>query len=157
MFRFALTSLLFTVLACQNPRDEEVPFDGEPLPAFGLTDMNENSLSYGMELGPRDAEGAVSIWYFTHANCSYCQSQLDILHLLKSELDSDHGTDSVQIFGVNAVGYEDSISDITEGNTLPLLQDTDSVDAWGAAQLNGGFGDYRPGQRLGGAVQSDHP
>ena len=46
--------------------------------------------------------------------------------------DDEYGEDSVQILGVNAVGYEDSISDITEGNTLPLLQDTEPVDAWGA-------------------------
>lgn len=132
MFRLALTALFFTALACQNPRDAEEPFNGEPLPDFALTDMNENSLSYGMELGPRNAEGSISIWYFTHANCPYCQSQFDILHLLKADLDDEYGEDSVQILGVNAVGYEDSISDITEGNTLPLLQDTEPVDAWGA-------------------------
>ena len=132
MFRFVLTSLPFISLACQNPRDAALPFDGEPLPAFALTDMNENSLSYGMELGPRDAEGSVSVWYFTHANCPYCQGQFDILHLLQSDLDSAHGDDSVQIFGVNAVGYEDSVSDLTKGNSLPLLQDTETVDAWGA-------------------------
>jgi thiol-disulfide isomerase/thioredoxin len=121
-----------TILGCPSPRDADVPFDGEPLPEFMLSDANPNSDSYEEEFGPRDAQGSVSLWYFTHATCPYCQSQFDILHTLQAELDEEYGEGTVQIYGVNASGYESGIPEITEGNSLPLLQDIDSVDAWGA-------------------------
>ena len=132
MSRLALIAVFIFGTACQNPWNADVPFNGKPLPDFSLLDVNANSESHGTELGPRIAEGSLSLWYFTHANCGYCQSQFDILYLLQTELEEDYGVDAVQIYGVNAVGYEDSVSEITAGNALPLLQDTDSVDAWGA-------------------------
>ena len=134
MFHRAVTSTLFlgALLGCANPREAEVPFDGEPLPDFDLSDANPNSDSYEQEIGPRDAQGSISLWYFTHATCPYCQSQFDILYTFQAELDEDYGVGAVQILGVNAPGYESGIPDITDGNSLPLLQDIDSVDAWGA-------------------------
>ena len=134
MFHRPVTFMLMlgAQLACSNPRDAELPFDGEPLPEFVLSDVNPNSETFEEELGPRDAEGAISLWYFTHATCPYCQSQFDILYTLQIELDDEFGAGAVEIFGVNAAGYESGIPDITADNTVPLLQDVDSVDAWGA-------------------------
>jgi thiol-disulfide isomerase/thioredoxin len=134
MFHRSVTSTLLAgaLLACSNPRDADIPFGGEPLPDFVLSDLNPNSETFEEDLSPRAAEGAVSLWYFTHATCPYCQSQFDILYTLQAELDEQYGAGAVQIFGVNAAGYESGIPDITEGNSLPLLQDVDSVDAWDA-------------------------
>jgi thiol-disulfide isomerase/thioredoxin len=124
--------LLMASTACSSPRDAEIPFDGEPLPDFALADLNPNSESYEESISPRDTTGSVSVWYFTHATCGYCQSQFDILYILQEELDVAYGDGAVEIYGINGAGYEDGIPDITDGNTLPLLQDTDELDVWGA-------------------------
>ena len=99
--------LLMASTACSSPRDAEIPFDGEPLPDFALADLNPNSESYEESISPRDTTGSVSVWYFTHATCGYCQSQFDILYILQEELDVAYGDGAVEIYGINGAGYED--------------------------------------------------
>jgi hypothetical protein len=47
----------------------EVSAEGESsaaVPDFAVLDANPNSTSFGERVSPRDFEGAITAWYFTH-------------------------------------------------------------------------------------------
>lgn len=50
---------------------------------------------------------------------------------MQDELDAQQAALGIRLFGVNQAGYEDGNSVMTDGRTLPWLQDTAASDAWG--------------------------
>jgi peroxiredoxin len=113
--------------ACAAPASLNV---GDVVPDFVLTDVNSASPTAGVALGPTSYEGQVAVWYFGHSNCGYCSAQFGELDRIAADL-AAAGYD-VPVVGVNAAGLEASNGAITEGRTLPWLQDTEDVDAWGS-------------------------
>lgn len=49
---------------------------------------------------------------------------------MQAELDADYPDADIDILGVNAIGYESNNAGITEGRTLPWLQDVEGQDVW---------------------------
>ena len=92
---------------------------------FLLTDVNDTSPQFGLEVSPRDYLGGVSAWYFGHSTCGYCRSQFVVLTALQGELDEEYPELSIDIIGVNEAGYEEDNSQMTAAGDLPWLQDVD--------------------------------
>lgn len=117
--------MILLLLACAPALPESVA-------DFLLVDVNERSARHGQEVGPpvAKAEGMASVWFFGHASCPYCAAQFEVLDQLQREL-NDAGY-PVLIAGINEVGQEEYNTFITAAVSLPWLQDTVDVDAWGA-------------------------
>ena len=49
---------------------------------------------------------------------------------MQEELKRENSKTKIRILGIDAVGFESSISIMTKGRTLPLLQDTPTENVW---------------------------
>ena len=95
------------------------------MPDFLLTDVNDTSPQFGLEVSPRDYLGGVSAWYFGHSTCGYCRSQFVVLTTMQGQLDEEYPEISIDIIGVNEAGYEEDNAQMTAAGDLPWLQDVD--------------------------------
>lgn len=105
------------------------------LPDFTLTDVNGASSSVNQSVSLSEYQGEVSAWYFAHANCGYCTAQFGHLDALQKELSATYPLLKIKLHGVNEAGFETANAQITQGRTLPWLQDVDadndgSSDLW---------------------------
>jgi hypothetical protein len=109
---------------------------GPPLPTetvteFSLMDVNPNSPSAGQAVTPHDYAGKVSGWFFGHSDCLYCRDEFAILQQLQDELTAE-APGAIFLLGINAAGLESQNLEMTNGRTLPWLQDTAAANVWGA-------------------------
>lgn len=125
----AAVLLFTTTLACGPTSGLTV---GTTVPGFDLPDVNPTSPTHQQWIGPEEARGTVSVWYFGHSNCSYCSVQFGVLDDLADELAAE--AVEVPIHGLNAAGLEAFNAAFVEGRDLPWLQDPDDGvwNAWGA-------------------------
>lgn len=108
---------------------------GQLLPGFSLVDVNSASPTANDSVSPRDYLGSVSVWYFSHASCSYCRSLFGYLDTMQDDLAAAYPQLNIDFLGVNVLGEEASNDLITAGRDLPWLQDVDAnqdgnSDAW---------------------------
>lgn len=96
------------------------------LPDFTLTDVNGSSASLNQPVSLSQYQGEVSAWYFAHANCGYCTAQFGHLDAMQKELSATYPLLKIQLHGVNEAGFETANAQITQGRTLPWLQDVDA-------------------------------
>ena len=54
---------------------------------------------------------------------------------MQKELEQEQRERPIQILGINQVGYESGNASITNGQDLPWLQETPTVDVWSAWQI----------------------
>jgi hypothetical protein len=54
---------------------------------------------------------------------------------MQGELDTTTTALPIHLFGVNEAGHESGNFQMTEGMSIPLLQDTPGVNAWGSWQV----------------------
>ena len=59
-----------TDLSVDTLRSQTGTFPYDTVPSRALEDMNPSSKTFGTLQSAADYEGAVSVWYFTHATCS---------------------------------------------------------------------------------------
>ena len=114
---------LFFVVAAACTADAPVPLEvGDEIPSFALTDVNPNSESFERSVGiTPSGPTRVTVWYFAHADCAYCSAQFGALDELYAELDEDGVLTTIA--GINETGLEEHNNLITEGRTIPWLQD----------------------------------
>lgn len=96
------------------------------MPGFALQDVNAASATHGQSVSPQALQGQVTAWYFAHATCSYCTAQFGHLDTLQQELAATYPLLKIQILGINEAGNESGNGQITQGRTLPWLQDVDA-------------------------------
>jgi len=96
------------------------------MPGFALQDVNAASATHGQSVAPQALQGHITAWYFAHATCSYCTAQFGHLDTLQQELAATYPQLKIQILGVNEAGNESGNGQITQGRTLPWLQDVDA-------------------------------
>lgn len=114
---------LFVIFAAACVPEALVPLEvGDPIPSFALTDVNPNSESFERSVGITPAGPTrVTVWYFAPGDCAYCSAQFGALDALYTELD-DEGL-LTTIAGINQTGLEEFNASVTEGRTIPWLQD----------------------------------
>ncbi|MBB77248.1 MAG: hypothetical protein CMJ75_22305 [Planctomycetaceae bacterium] len=95
------------------------------MPDFLLTDVNDTSPQFGLEVSPRDYLGGVSAWYFGHSTCGYCRSQFVVLTEMQGQLDEEYPELAIDIIGMNEAGYAEDNAEMTAAGDLPWLQDVD--------------------------------
>jgi len=54
---------------------------------------------------------------------------------MQGELNADVPEMSIHLLGVNGAGHESDVALMTEGRTIPLLQDTAEADVWSAWEV----------------------
>lgn len=93
-------------------------------------------------ISPRQHEGHVSAWYFSHAGWIYCRSQFGYLTRMQAELaiegQGDPGRLAIAIAGVNEAGHESGFPGIAPTDSLPWVQDGPPWNAWTTWRGNAG-------------------
>lgn len=107
--------------------------DGE-VPDFSLMDVSPASPTYGQEVDRPAFPGGALVLYFALPTCGHCQGQVKQLQTMWDANEDRWGDDlTLQIIALAA--GESGLPDLTEGLTLPVLQDTPEAavqDRYGA-------------------------
>ena len=122
-------------LSVEALRSQSGSFPYETVPSRSLDDLNPSSSSFESSKSAAEYQGSVSVWYFTHATCSYCRSQYALLDEMQQELEAAELTMDVHILAVNAAEFEAGIEAMSAQGDLPLLQDLTTVDLWGLWEI----------------------
>ncbi len=101
---------------------------GTAVPTWALEDVQPNSCGFGKHYSLSEFEGPTLIVLLS-AGCGYCLGQAAKLDELWWELKAA-GHD-VNIVIINQTHQEERMSSLLERTGLPVLQDTEEVDAWG--------------------------
>lgn len=107
--------------------------DGE-VPAFQLEDVSPGSPTHGQQVDRPPFPGGALMLYFALPTCGHCQAQVQQLQTLWDAHGERWGDDfTLQIVALAA--GESGLPDLTQGLTLPVLQDTPEAavqDRYGA-------------------------
>ncbi|MEC7946985.1 MAG: redoxin family protein [Myxococcota bacterium] len=96
--------------------------DGE-VPDFTLVDVSPGSPTHGESVDRPAFPGRVLVLYFALPTCGHCQAQVQQLQSMwTGNEDRWAGQAALQIIALAA--GESGLPDLTEGLTLPVLQDT---------------------------------
>ena len=96
--------------------------DGE-VPDFSLVDVAAGSPTYGATVDRPDFPGGPLLLYFALPTCGHCQAQVQQLQTMWNENAARwEGEFTLQIIALAA--GESGLPDLTQGLTLPVLQDT---------------------------------
>lgn len=118
-------------LSVSTLRSQTGTFPYDAVPSRALEDVNPSSPFYETLLAAEDFQGQVTVWYFSHATCSYCRSQYVLLDQMQQELKNAFVSPQVQILAINGAEFEAGVSAMSDEGDLPLLQDTETIDLWG--------------------------
>jgi hypothetical protein len=110
---------------------------GNTRPTWMLEDVQPNSCGFGKHYSLSEFEGP-TLTVLLSAGCGYCLGQAAKLDELWWELKAA-GHD-VNIVIINQANQEERMSALLERTGLPILQDTEEVDAW--ANLAGAKDDF---------------
>ena len=102
---------------------------GALAPTWSLSDEQPLSCNYQKIYGLEQVRGTPSMVVLLWSGCSFCQSQTEMLHQMKGELDAD-GV-AVNFFIINRSDGASSVLNLANRCTFPVFQDTDEVNAWG--------------------------
>ena len=103
---------------------------------YSLEDINSTSDTYGTNISPSSYTGQVTLHYFGHQNWGTCSARVGNLDDLYQDL-LDEGIDNVKIFAIGKSQYNNSNSNWTNGNFIPVMVDPSpytSWSSWGAGQ-----------------------
>ena len=103
---------------------------------YSLEDINSTSDTYGINITPSSYIGQVTLHYFGHQNWTTCSARVGNLDDLFQDL-LDEGIDNVKIFAIGKSQYNNSNSNWTNGNSIPVMVDPSpytSWSNWGAGQ-----------------------
>lgn len=100
--------------------------DGE-VPDYALVDVSPGSPTYGAPVDRPAFPGGPLVLYFALPTCGHCQAQVQQLQTLwNTHAPRWDGAVTLQIIALAA--GESGLPELTDGLTLPVLQDTVEVD-----------------------------
>ena len=100
---------------------DDCGLSGGPVPDYSLEDVNPTSPTGGSPL-TRDSGGRVQVLYFALPTCGHCQAQVEDLEALRIEQASSWA-DDVDLRIIALSGVEDSLFELTDRTSLPVLLD----------------------------------
>ena len=96
---------------------------------YSLEDINSTSDTYGTNISPSSYTGQVTLHYFGHQDWSICSARVGDLDDLYQDL-LNEGIDNVKIFAIGKSQYNNSNSNWTNGNSIPVMVDPSPYTAW---------------------------
>ncbi len=96
--------------------------DGE-VPAYTLLDVSPGSPTYGEAVSLGGFPGNVKVLYFALPTCAHCQGQVKQIQTLWDQHSAEWAGE-VDVHIIALAAGESGLPDLTEGLTLPVLQDT---------------------------------
>lgn len=102
---------------------------GAMAPEWSLSDEQPLSCNHQKIYGLTQYRGTPTMVVLLWSGCSFCQSQTQMLHQMKQELDAENVAVNFAI--VNRSDGAGSVLNLANRCTFPIFQDTDEVGAWG--------------------------
>lgn len=118
-----------------------VTCEGASAPNFKLLDTSPTSCGVGRHYGLEEFVGKVTFVVLLRSICGYCHAQLERLEQMRFEL-LGMGLE-LNMVVINEIGTEANVDLLTQRAQIPVLQDVEAVNAWGA--LSDGEGENRVG------------
>ena len=98
-------------------------------PRYRLVDFQRLSCGTNATYGLEAFAGRATLVAIFGSWCPYCQAQTEKLDQLWLELQVAHK--DIYIVIINQAGYETSQEELRSRSSVPMLQDTADVNAWG--------------------------